>query len=225
LTAIRGYVETLAMPGLADDEDTRRRYLRIVDEETHKLEAMIGDLLDLARLEGGGGALSVEVFPIAELFRRVSDRHGPAVRERRIALDVSAPDELTVSGDLPRLEQALQNLAANAVRHTPPGGRVELRADAMPGAVRITVRDTGPGIPPEHLPHVFDRFYKADASRASTRASGSGLGLSIVKAIVERHGGSVRASNAPEGGAEFEIVLPLANGVSGPPPDPSARRR
>ena len=85
----------------------------------------------------------------------------------------------------------------------------ELRGESVGDKVRITMRDTGPGIPPEHLPHVFDRFYKADASRTATgAASGSGLGLSIVRAIVERHGGTVTASNAPDGGAIFEFLLP-----------------
>jgi signal transduction histidine kinase len=120
------------------------------------------------------------------------------------------PPDLEVCGDPQRLEQALQNVAANAVRHTPPRGRIRLEAariaDPQPG-VRMAVRDSGPGIPPEHLPHVFDRFYKADASRSGD-ASGSGLGLSIVRAIVERHGGRVHAANADGGGTVFEIVLP-----------------
>jgi signal transduction histidine kinase len=109
-----------------------------------------------------------------------------------------------VIGDAYRLAQALQNLAANALRHTPDGGQVTLTSTSDPGGVRLTVRDTGPGIPPEHLPLIFERFYKADAARRS--AGGSGLGLSIVKAIVERHGGSISASN--DGGAVFDIVLP-----------------
>ena len=108
-----------------------------------------------------------------------------------------------------RLEQALQNLVANAVRHTPDGGRVSLSAEQAEGGTRIRVEDTGTGIPPEHLPLVFDRFYKIDRARASGQA-GSGLGLSIVKAIVERHGGRVSAGNAPAGGARFDIVIPGA---------------
>jgi two-component system, OmpR family, sensor histidine kinase BaeS len=116
-----------------------------------------------------------------------------------------------IRGDAGRLEQALQNLAANAIRHTPSGGRVSLAASAEGEGVLIVVRDTGPGIPEEHLPRVFDRFYKVDASRSGTAVpSGSGLGLSIVRAIIERHGGSVTARNAPEGGAVFELRLPAA---------------
>ena len=215
LAAIRGYTETLAMPELVLDGATRERYLGIIGDETQKLEALIGDLLDLARLEGGGGTLKIEDVPVKELFRRVADRHGPALRGRRITLDVDVqPPALTVNADGQRLEQALQNLAANALRHTPDGGRVTLAAEATPEGTRIAVRDTGPGIPPEHLPHIFERFYKADA-RARATLSGSGLGLSIVQAIVERHGGTVTAVNAPGAGAIFEIRLPRIHPTSG----------
>jgi signal transduction histidine kinase len=210
LSAIRGYVETLAMTDLPLDQGTRHQYLGIVEEETHKLEAIIGDLLDLARLEGGGDTLRDEPVSVADLFVRVADRHLPAMRDRGVVLERDmAQGTPPIRGDAARLEQALQNLAANAIRHTPPGGRVVLHASPADNGVRIVVRDTGPGIPPEHLARVFDRFYKVDASRAGTAVpSGSGLGLSIVRAIVERHGGTVTASNAPEGGAEFELVLP-----------------
>ncbi|HSC26117.1 MAG TPA: HAMP domain-containing sensor histidine kinase [Vicinamibacterales bacterium] len=214
LAAIRGYTETLAMPEVDLDAATRQRYLEIVGEETQKLETMIGDLLDLARLEGGGGTLAVEDVRAADLFGRIADRHGPAIRERRLTLETRVdPSDLTVRGDPHRLEQALQNLAANALRHSPEGGHVYLSAVADGDDVRISVRDTGPGIPPEHLPRVFDRFYKVDASRTATAMpSGSGLGLSIVRTIVERHGGSVTADNAPGGGALFEIALPRGRG-------------
>ena len=212
LAAVRGYTETLAMPELSLDQPTRSRYLGIIGDETQKLESLIGDLLDLARLEGGGGTLTIEDVPVKELFSRIADRHGPAIRERRITLEVAVqPPELAVRADGQRLEQALQNLAANALRHTPEGGRVTLAAEAVPEGARITVRDSGPGIPSEHLPHIFERFYKADAARSATRMSGSGLGLSIVQAIVERHGGTVTASNSPDGGASFEIRIPRSD--------------
>jgi signal transduction histidine kinase len=210
LSAIRGYVETLGMPDVKLDAETRLRYLAIVEHETHKLEAIIGDLLDLARLEGGGDTLRADAVPVNELFSRIADRHQPAIRDRRITLVLDiAPGTPPIRGDAARLEQALQNLAANAIRHTPADGRVILTAWPDDGEVRMSVRDTGTGIPPQHLPRVFDRFYKVDASRAGTSVpSGSGLGLSIVRAIVERHGGTVAAANAPEGGALFELRLP-----------------
>jgi two-component system sensor histidine kinase MtrB len=210
LTAIRGYTETLSMPQLQIDDGTRARYLGIVNHETYKLEAVIRDLLDVARLEGGGDSLHVAVVPVEDLFRRVVDRHNPSLHEQRIEVTIDvAPEAAEVIGDANRLEQALQNLAANAIRHMPDGGTLVLRAEADGEQIRISVHDSGPGIPPEHLAHIFDRFYKVDQSRAGTRVpSGSGLGLSIVQAIVRRHGGEVRAANSPDGGAIFELQLP-----------------
>ncbi len=207
LTAMRGYIETLGMSELSLDEPTRERYLAIVTEETHRLEAIIGDLLDLARLEGGGTTMRHEPVDVGAVFDRVAARHEREMQSRRIRLERHVgPGAERVPGDQDRLEQALQNLAANALRHTPDGGEMTLAAFAEGDRVRISVRDTGPGIAPEHLPLIFDRFYKVDAARKAS--GGSGLGLSIVRAIIERHGGIVSARN--EGGAVFEIVLPAA---------------
>ena len=208
LTAIRGYLETLAMPAVVRDEPTRERYLRIVTEETQRLEALIGDLLDLARLEGGGVDVESADVSVAALFDRVAERHGMATALRRIELRTAVePGAGRVRADGRRLEQALQNLVANAVRHTPDGGRVTVTAARVDDGVRISVEDTGRGVPAEHLPLIFDRFYKSDPARAAGHA-GSGLGLSIVKAIVELHGGRVSAGNVAGGGARFEVVLP-----------------
>ena len=133
------------------------------------------------------------------------------MRDRGIHLDRRiAPGAERVDGDARRLEQVLQNLAANAVRHTPSGGRIGLSAEPRQragGDPRQRHRD---GIAAEHLPFVFDRFYKADASRAQGDGLGSGLGLSIVKAIVEGHGGQISVSSEPGAGAVFEIVLDAA---------------
>lgn len=210
LAAIRGYVETMTMADVKLDDATRQRYLGIVFDETERLEHIIGDLLDLARMEGGGGAWRSEPVSIAALFERVRHRHDPMLQGRNVTLETRiARDASEVTGDPNRLEQALQNLAANAVRHTPEGGRVMLTADRVDGGFRFVVEDTGAGIPEEHLPRVFDRFYKVDESRTGTRVpSGSGLGLSIVQAIVHRHGGRITAGNGATGGARFEIILP-----------------
>lgn len=205
LTAMRGYVETLSMRELALDQATADRYLQIIDTESQRLERIVGDLLDLARLEGSGQAFARAPVPLADLFARVRERHERESQARGIQIvSAIAPDAAVVMGDGSRLEQALQNLAANALRHTPDGGQVAMNATAAGDTIRITVRDTGTGIPDEHLPLIFDRFYKADASRRA--AGGSGLGLSIVRAIVERHNGTVTARN--DGGAVFEVVLP-----------------
>ena len=206
LTAMRGYIETLSIPALSADGATRERYLGIVDEETRRLEHIIGDLLDLARLEGGGPGMRMDSVAIENLFGRVAARHEREMTERRISMPRRIdPGAEILPGDPDRLEQALQNLAGNALRYTPDGGEISLTAMPRDKSVVITVRDSGPGIPDTQLPLIFDRFYKADSSRRRA-ASGSGLGLSIVKAIVERHGGTITARN--EGGAVFEITLP-----------------
>ena len=214
LAAIRGYVETLSMAEVPLTENTRRRYLNIVTDETERLEHIVGDLLELARLEGGGGSWREEDVSIEQLLERVRNRHEPRLRERSVTLHTAREDSAdTIVGDPNRLEQALQNLVANAIRHTPSGGTVTVRAAARGDRLVLSVEDTGPGISPEHLPRIFDRFYKVDESRASTDTSyGSGLGLSIVRAIVTRHGGTVTASNVEGGGARFEIQLPVASG-------------
>ncbi len=208
VTAMRGYLETLTMPELALDEATRRRYLAIISDETQRLERLIGELLDMARLEGGGGSLQVDRVPVAELFARVPARHEHALQSAGVTLQTDVdPGAAQVFGDGNRLEQALQNLAANAVRYAPRGSAVRLAARPAGRAVALSVEDAGVhGIAAEHVPHVFDRFYKADASRTGV-TGGSGLGLSIVKAIVERHGGAISVTSRP-GRTVFEMVLP-----------------
>ncbi|MGE3176189.1 MAG: ATP-binding protein [Vicinamibacterales bacterium] len=214
VTAMRGYLETLVMPDFPLDEATRARYLAIVTDETTRLERIIGDLLELARLEGGGTAFDVTTVPTAALFERIVARHGRASEAAGIDFRTRiAPGAETVRGDRDRLEQALQNLAANAVRHAPAGSAIDLDArPAAGGGVRLSVTDRGAGIAPEHLPHLFDRFYKADTARVNRSAEGSashgsGLGLSIVKAIVERHGGRVHVESEP-GRTTFAVELP-----------------
>ena len=208
LTGMRGYLETLSLHAQSLDPETRERYLAIIRDETQRVEHIVGDLLDLSRLEGGGESFDAQDVPLEDLFGRVLARHGRAADQKgvELAANVAAGAEI-VTGDPIRLEQALQNLAANALRHTPKGGRVSLSAAFEDGGIVVTVGDTGSGIAPEHLPHVFDRFYKVDPSRAG-QAAGSGLGLSIVKAIVERHGGTVTAASRPGGGTTFTLKFP-----------------
>jgi signal transduction histidine kinase len=204
VTAMRGYLETLTMPELTLDAATKVRYLTIIGDETARLERIIGDLLDLARLEGGGGTLRSESVSVAQLFDRVAARHGRALDAAGVQISTTInPGAEFVVGDRDRLEQALQNLGANAIRYAPAGSIITLAARSTAGKVVLSVADEGGGIDSEHLPHIFDRFYKADAARTGV-AGGSGLGLSIVKAIVERHGGHVSVESRP-GRTVFEI--------------------
>jgi signal transduction histidine kinase len=148
---------------------------------------------------------------VESLFGRVSAHHEPDARSLGVTLrsSVEAGAEI-LYGDARRLEQALENLVANALRHTPVGGDIELRAEACEAALLLSVRDTGRGIPREHVPFVFDRFYKVDPARAGERPIGSGLGLSIVKAIVARHGGTVSLMSDPGVATVFTIRFPLS---------------
>ena len=213
LTAIRGYAETLGLPGFGPATAEGQRAVQVIQDEGARIERLVGDLLDLSRYEAGGITLHMDEVEAAVLLSRVVARHEQQAREQGIALRVDLPDtQLLVEADPHRLEQALQNLASNALRYTRRGGHVTLRAaadttDEGRRCVRFSVTDDGAGIAAEHLPHVFDRFYKADPSRTMT---GSGLGLSIVKAIAERHGGRVSVRSTVGDGTTFEITLPQA---------------
>ena len=208
LTAMRGYLDTLHMPDIHLDQATRSRYLETVELETRRLERIVKDLLDLARYENGVARLDERVFAVERVFEAVIRRHEREAAARRVELHAEVhPSIDQVVGDPDRLEQVVENLVANALRHTPNGGKLELRATTIGDAWTITVTDSGSGISPEHLPYVFDRFYKVDASRVAAAGGGSGLGLSIAKAIVERHGGRIGVTSQP-GRTEFAIVLP-----------------
>jgi two-component system OmpR family sensor kinase len=209
LTAIRAYREVLAMSDAARDPEAAH-CLDVIGDETQRLESLIGDLLDLARLEAGGESLDLRDVSVESLFGRVAAHHEPGARRQHVTITAAVGEGAEILfGDPLRLEQALQNLVANALRHTPSGGEIELRAESQAGDVVLSVRDTGTGIPAEHVPYIFDRFYKVDPARTGGRPVGSGLGLSIVKAIVERHGGSVSVLSDPGVATVFAIQLPL----------------
>jgi two-component system OmpR family sensor kinase len=207
LTAMRGYIETLRMPEVALDAGRRDRYFETIDRETRRLERIVRDLLDLARYENGGVVLQRRVFDIERLFENVAGRHEREAQTKAIAIRIDVePLADQVVGDPDRIEQAIENLVGNARRHTPPGGTITLRATQSDGIATISVSDSGSGIAANHLPHVFERFYKVDPARAS-ESTGSGLGLSITKAIVERHGGTINVTSEP-GRTTFTIRLP-----------------
>jgi signal transduction histidine kinase len=206
LTSIRGYLETLRMPEVITDPPTRERHLDTVDRETRRLERIVADLLDLARFENNAAPLDVRIFAIDRVFGHVIARHEreAAVAEVTVRSTVREGAD-HIAADPHRIEQVIDNLVVNAIRHTPPGGIVELVAARSGNLAVLWVIDSGDGIAPEHLPYVFDRFYKVDAARAAS--PGSGLGLTIAKAIVQRHGGSIQVASEP-GRTEFWVELP-----------------
>jgi two-component system OmpR family sensor kinase len=208
LTAVRGYQERLAADPIVRESLDVARSIAVIGDETLRVERIVGDLLDLAKLESGGDWLDLQDVSVEGLFGRVAARHAPqaAAKELRFSTTIEPGAEIAY-GDRFRLEQALQNLAANAIRHAPRGGRVELHAELKGDGTALAVTDDGSGIAPEHLPFVFDRFYKADPARSGD-SCGSGLGLSIVRAIVERHGGRVSVSSERSAGTVFTLWLP-----------------
>ncbi|MDQ7844383.1 MAG: ATP-binding protein [Armatimonadota bacterium] len=213
LTSIKGFVETL-LDGAMRDEDTARRFLSIIQSETDRLVKLVDDLLDLSLLESKRVTLNPRPVDLGELIAHTVDKLRPLADHSRLTLIQSLPAGLVVVADADRLEQVFTNLVDNALKYTPPGGRVEIRARPVNGAVEIAVHDSGQGIRPEDLPHVFERFYRADRSR--TRGSGgTGLGLAIAKHIVEAHGGQISVTSRPQEGTTFTVTIPISWGGAG----------
>jgi signal transduction histidine kinase len=212
LTAILGHLETLTMKEVRLDDEKRLRQVAVTTREAKRLERLIGDLLEAARLEAGGGALDLQVIETRDLFEQVVAHHEHECRTRGIRFASSiARDAHTLYADPFRLEQAVENVTANAIRYSPDGGVIELKAERLNEHIALTVTDHGEGIAPEHLPHIFDRFYKT-ASAKGIASRGSGLGLSIVKAVVTRHGGRVSATSTVGRGTTIRIELPAPAG-------------
>jgi len=209
LTAIRGYVEALsdATP------DESRRFLEIVSRHTLRMERLVRDLLRLARIEAGQETLDRIPCSVDGLLTAVQGDLAPllAAKHLTFAREI-APDATTVPGDPTKLQDVLRNLIENAVNYSPEGGRIAVISGATHGRMSIRVEDQGPGIPPDDLARVFERFYRVDKSRTreGKDPGGTGLGLSIVRHLVELHGGRIWAANRPEGGAIFTIELPAA---------------
>ncbi|MFB8140760.1 sensor histidine kinase [Streptomyces parvus] len=219
LSNIRGWLEA-AQDGLADPDPA---FVSSLLEEAVLLQHIIDDLQDLAAADAGALRLHPEPVEVRELLGQVAAAHQARAENAGVTLAVTetAPGP-ALSADPVRLRQAVGNLVSNAVRHTPEGGRVTLRAYASEegcgtvvtggGTVVIEVTDTGSGIPAADLPHVFDRFWRAEKSR-SRRTGGSGLGLAIVRKLVEAHGGTVEATSTEGEGSTFALRLPGARGV------------
>ncbi len=178
--------------------------MRRIGEEAARMRRLVDGLLDLARLDDLG-VVAHEPVDLGVVVRDVASDLRVVAPDREVT--VEAPACVVVSGDRDRLTQALVGLTSNAVRHTPPGTPVRLTVVVLPGAVRVDVADAGPGIPPEHLPHVFERFHRVDPGRSSS-SGGTGLGLAIVDAIARAHGGRAGVVSEPGRGATFSLTLP-----------------
>jgi signal transduction histidine kinase len=204
LTSIKGYMEAL-MDGVMPADDAT---YSLIYKEADRLYRLVQDLQELSRLEAGQAQLDTHPLDVAELVRGVVARVRPQFEVKGVRLTTTVGDDVgQVIGDADRLFQVLLNLVSNALQYTPAGGRVDVRAFRERGLACVAVADTGFGIAPEHLGHVFSRFYRVDKSR-SRLGGGTGIGLTIAKHLVEVHGGTIAVASTVGLGSTFTIALP-----------------
>ena len=195
---------------MAEDPDQARFFAEQLKNETDRFAQLITDLLDLARLESEEGVQNPAPTDVKSVLMAVLARLRPAARRKNITLSwkpASSAAPYIVRGDETQLSSMFANLVDNAVKYTPPNGRVEVIGEANESEVVVRISDTGIGIPEKNLARIFERFYRVDKAR-SKQTGGTGLGLSIVRHVAENHGGWVRVESAPDEGSTFTVYLP-----------------
>ena len=208
LSLIKGYVETL-LDGARDNPEVAERFLKIIERNTQRLDLLIQDLLTISALESEQIKLNLQSVNLHTLAEKVLTDLNAKAENKNVQLVNELP-ELTANGDVNRLDQVLANLVDNAIKYGGTNGSVHVGGNQLPdGKLEIFVRDDGPGIPPESLDRVFERFYRVDKARSRDQG-GTGLGLSIVKHIVHAHGGEVRCESELGQGATFFFTVPPA---------------
>jgi signal transduction histidine kinase len=211
LFALRGYLEGLET-GLADTAERRARYLAGANDKAQTLERLVGALFDYTRLEYLDQSLEREPLDLADLLRDLVDGLRPQAEANDVSLGSWTPDTVCpVDADRHQLARAVENILDNALRYTPAGGRVDISCGVRGDTAWFTISDTGPGIAPDDLPHLFQPLYRGDRSRGAGTGGGTGLGLAIAQRIVTAHDGTLIASNTPTGGASFTASLPAAS--------------
>jgi signal transduction histidine kinase len=205
LTVIKGNVDLMRRMRELDDES-----LTSIDQEAGRLTRLVGGLLLLAQAESGSVSLNMKAVELDTLLLEVFQEMKVLAGEK-IKLHLTEIDQIQVNGDRDRLKQVLLNLVANAIQYTPQNGDVFLSLGIVAAQARLIIRDTGPGIPAEDLPHIFERFYRAEKSRTRGKTTGFGLGLSIAHWIVDKHGGRIEVDSKDGQGTTFCIWLPLFN--------------
>jgi two-component system phosphate regulon sensor histidine kinase PhoR len=207
LTSIRSLAETL-LDGALQDATHNRKFVALIDDEAARLARLIDDLLTLSQIESQAGASDGwQVIVLRPLVDSLLPAFKTELAKQGLSLSVAIADDITVRAHADRLRQVFINLIDNAIKYNRPQGRIDVTAHVQGPIVRITVQDTGIGIPAADLPRIFERFYRVDKAR-SRELGGTGLGLSIVKHIVEAHRGTVSVASEPGKGSTFSFTLP-----------------
>jgi two-component system phosphate regulon sensor histidine kinase PhoR len=212
LTAIQGFVETLRH-GAVEEPQEAQRFLGIIQKHVTRLTAIIDDLMHLSRLEQGQEAsrLTFEIGAVADVIHTAVALVHSKAEEKGITIQVACEEGLEAEMDPDLMEQAVVNLLDNAIKYSAPQSRIEVEASVAEAQIRIQVRDQGMGIAPQHLPRLFERFYRVDKAR-SRKLGGTGLGLAIVKHIIQAHGGEITVESTQGRGSTFTLHLPLNSG-------------
>ncbi|MBT3315693.1 MAG: HAMP domain-containing histidine kinase [Anaerolineae bacterium] len=209
LTSIQGFAQAL-LDGAAETPESRRQAAQVIYDESGRMHRLALDLLDLARFDAGIVEMAFAPIDLAALLRNTSEKFALQASQKNIKLEIHVSGDLEVWGDGDRLAQVFTNLVDNALKHTPSGGSVQVKADDYGGEKHIEIRDTGAGIPPEALPYIFERFYQADPSRSRKSEHSSGLGLAIANEIVLAHGGKISVRSKVKEGTSFDVIIPRA---------------
>ena len=210
LTSIQGFAQAI-LDGAAATPEAQKQSAQVIYDEASRMHRMVLGLLDLARLDAGTADLKRGPVDLAALLNGVGERFEMRANQAGVTLNVHVAGLSPIIGDGDRLAQVFINLVDNALKYTPSGGRVELDAALVGDSVEVKVTDTGAGISPEALPHLFERFYRADPSRAGGVHHSAGLGLAIVHEIVRAHSGTINVRSALGQGSEFTVRLPLVD--------------
>lgn len=208
LTAIKSYTETL-LHGAIDDPQNNRQFLQKIEKNVQSLSALIDDILEISRLETGRGIAPFETVHLEEEVDRAIETLSARIKEKKIEIiKLGEPGACEIQGEPNHIYRALLNLLDNAVKYSDPGGKIEISCMQNNKELQLSVKDFGIGIPAEHHPRIFERFYRVDRAR-SRELGGTGLGLSIVKHIMDIHGGRVELKSEAGRGAEFTLIFPL----------------
>jgi len=209
LTSIQGFAQAL-LDGTAETPESRQQAAQVIHDEAGRMHRLALDLLDLARFDAGIAEMEFAPLDLSAILRNSIEKFSLRAAEKDVDLQINAPNLPSMMGDGDRLSQVFTNLIDNALKHTSVHGTIRVEAEDIRGGLNVSVADSGTGISPEYLPHIFERFYQADLSRSREGKDSSGLGLAIAKEIVQAHGGKITAYSKVNEGTIFNLFLPVA---------------